>query len=101
MRNRSTAGEKMALTKREQTGLVVKTQSGFFTVQTEIGLVVCQLRGTLKQGSKKTELCVIGDHVTIEIGNDGSGAIKAIAPRERTLSRVEPSNYAGTAHERE
>jgi ribosome biogenesis GTPase len=91
----------MVLSKTEKTGLVVKTQSGFFTVQTDSGLVTCQLRGTLKQASKKTELCVIGDRVTIEINGDGSGAIKAIAPRERVLSRVEPSNYAGTSTERE
>ncbi len=81
----------------EKTGLVVKTQSGFYTVQTEDSLVTCQLRGTLKQSSKKTELCVIGDHVTIEMIEDGTGAIKSIAPRERVLSRVEPSSAAGTA----
>jgi ribosome biogenesis GTPase len=83
------------------TGLVVKTQSGFYTVQTEQGLVTCQLRGTLKQSVKKTELCVIGDHVTLEMIEDGTGAINAIAPRERVLSRVEPSAAAGTAAERE
>ncbi|MCC7451716.1 MAG: ribosome small subunit-dependent GTPase A [Anaerolineae bacterium] len=85
----------------EQTGLVVKTQSGFFTVQTDSGLVTCKLRGTLKQGSKKTELCVIGDRVTVELQADGTGVIKAITPRERVLSRVEPSEYAGTSTERE
>ncbi len=89
------------MTTQEFAGLVVKTQSGFYTVQTESGLVVCQLRGTLKQASKKTELCVIGDRVTIETLSDGTGTIKAIAPRERVLSRVEPSNYAGTSSERE
>lgn len=85
----------------EQHGLVVKTHSGFYTVQTEEGRYVCQLRGRLKEQSKKTELCVIGDHVTIDINADGSGAIKAIEPRERVLSRVEPSQYAGTSTERE
>lgn len=89
------------MTSGEQTGLVVKTQSGFYWVQTPSDLVKCQLRGTLKQASKKTELCVIGDRVTIERLPDGTGAIKAIAPRERVLSRVEPSEYAGTATERE
>ncbi len=87
--------------KVERHGLVVKTQSGFYTVETAEGLVVCQIRGTLKQGGRKTELCVIGDQVTIEVANDNSGIIKAIAPRERVLSRVEPSAYAGTSTERE
>jgi ribosome biogenesis GTPase len=89
------------LSKTDQTGLVVKTQSGFYTVQTDSALVTCQLRGTLKQASKKTELCVIGDRVTVGVLRDGTGVIKAIAPRERVLSRVEPSDYAGTSTERE
>jgi ribosome biogenesis GTPase / thiamine phosphate phosphatase len=92
---------KSDLSSSEFTGLVVKTQSGFYTVQTPDGLITCQLRGTLKQSNKKTELCVIGDHVTADRLEDGTGAIKAIAPRERVLSRVEPSAYAGTAAERE
>lgn len=82
-------------------GLVVKTHSGFYTVQTDTGRVVCQLRGTLKQASKKTELCVIGDRVMIDILDDGRGVIKSVMPRERVLSRVEPSEYAGTSTERE
>ena len=87
-----------------ETGLVVKTQSGFYTVQLDqpdVPLVTCRLRGTLKQVSKKTELCVIGDHVTVELLPDGTGAINSIAPRDRVLSRVEPSDYAGTSTERE
>ena len=89
------------MSKTEETGLVVKTQSGFYTVQTDSALVTCQLRGTLKQATKKTELCVIGDRVTVDVMGDGTGAIKAIAPRGRVLSRVEPSGYAGTSTERE
>ena len=85
----------------EQTGLVVKTHSGFYTVQTADALVTCQLRGTLKQSTKKTELCVIGDHVTLDLAEDGTGSIKTIAPRLRSLSRVEPSSSAGTSAERE
>jgi ribosome biogenesis GTPase len=88
-------------------GLVVKTHSGFYTVQTDAQpaaaprRVVCQLRGTLKQGSKKTELCVIGDRVLIDVSSDGRGSIKRVLPRQRALSRVEPSEYAGKATERE
>jgi ribosome biogenesis GTPase len=82
-------------------GLVVKTQSGFYTVQTAEGHITCQLRGTLKQSRKLTELCVIGDRVSIEILEDGSGVIVSVEPRERVLSRVEPGSSAGTAAERE
>ncbi len=87
--------------KAQQHGLVIKTQSGFYTVQTDSGPIVCQLRGSLKQSFKKTELCVIGDHVSLELLDDGTGAISAIAPRTRSLSRVEPSSFAGTSAERE
>ncbi len=44
---------------------------------------------------------MIGDQVTISVNADGTGAIYAVAPRERVLSRVEPSNFAGTSTERE
>ncbi|HVO44641.1 MAG TPA: ribosome small subunit-dependent GTPase A [Aggregatilineales bacterium] len=89
------------MTQRDLPGLVVKTQSGFYAVQTDAGLIICSLRGTLKQSSKKTELCVIGDRVVIDVLPDGSGAINRIEPRLRVLSRVEPSAYAGTSTERE
>ncbi|MBX3083100.1 MAG: ribosome small subunit-dependent GTPase A [Anaerolineae bacterium] len=95
----------MLLKQPDQTGLVVKTHSGFYTVQTDSHLIICQLRGTLKQANKKTELCVIGDRVTVEAAADSTstlrGTITSILPRERVLSRVEPSAYAGTSTERE
>jgi ribosome biogenesis GTPase / thiamine phosphate phosphatase len=81
--------------------LVVKTHSGFYTVQTTQGRFICQLRGKLKEQSRKTELCVIGDHVQITLNDDGTGAIAQVLPRVRVLSRVEPSQYAGTSTERE
>jgi ribosome biogenesis GTPase len=82
-------------------GLVVKTHSGFYSVQTEAGLFICQLRGKLKEQSRKTELCVIGDRVQIALNEDGTGSITHVEPRRRVLSRVEPSQYAGTSTERE
>ncbi len=82
-------------------GLVIKTHSGFYTVQTERGTAVCQLRGKLKEQSRKLELCVIGDQVTVSLNPDGTGAIEEIGPRLRALSRVEPGGLAGTDAERE
>ena len=82
-------------------GLVIKTHSGFYTVQTERGSIVCQLRGKLKEQALKRELCVIGDQVTLTVNADGTGAITAIEARVRALSRVEPGNMAGTDAERE
>jgi len=87
-------------------GLVIRTQSGFFTVDTPQGPVVCQLRGKLKEQYKDTDLVTIGDRVTLEMldregDNKVSGAIIAIAERERALSRVAPHSAVGTSAERE
>lgn len=82
-------------------GLVIRTQSGFFTVETPNGPVICQLRGRLKEEYKDTDLVAIGDRVTIELQPDNTGAITAVAERERVLSRVAPSSAVGTSAERE
>ena len=42
-------------------GLIVKAQSGFFTVDAGGELVVCQLRGKLKQGRAKGDIAALGD----------------------------------------
>lgn len=79
-------------------GLVIKQQSGFFTVATDQGTYVCQLRGRLKEEATRkirkgemepTDLCAIGDRVTIEAFEDGTGIIDRVHPRERVLSRAD------------
>lgn len=71
-------------------GLIIKAQSGFFTVETGEGLVVCQLRGRLKQGKAKGDIAAIGDRVRITRLPDGSGVIDAVEPRQRALVRLDP-----------
>lgn len=87
------------------TGLVIRTQSGFFTVQTDEGAVVAQLRGRLKEDYKDTDLVALGDHVTIErlpvAADQVEAVIVAVAERGRVLSRVAPSSAVGTSAERE
>jgi ribosome biogenesis GTPase len=56
--------------------LIVKAQSGFFTVETGEGLVVCQLRGRLKQGRANGDIAAVGDRVRITFLPDGSGAMR-------------------------
>ena len=73
-----------------QTGLIVKAQSGFFTVETEQGLIVCQLRGKLKQGRAEGDIAAIGDRVTITVLPDGSGVIEEVLERERAIVRLDP-----------
>lgn len=71
-------------------GLILKAQSGFFTVETTQGLFICRLRGKLKQGRPSGDLAAIGDHVSITVLPDGSGVIEEIAPRQRAIVRLDP-----------
>jgi ribosome biogenesis GTPase len=71
-------------------GLIIQAQSGFFTVATGAGPVVCQLRGKLKQGRAAGDLAALGDHVQLQILPDGSGVIESIEPRVRAIVRLDP-----------
>ncbi len=72
------------------TGLIIKAQSGFFTVRTQEGDYVCQLRGRLKKGPRTGDIAAIGDRVRITPLDDGSGVIEEILPRERAIVRLDP-----------
>jgi ribosome biogenesis GTPase / thiamine phosphate phosphatase len=72
------------------TGLIVKAQSGFFTVDIGQGLVVCQLRGKLKRGRAMGDIAAVGDRVRITLLTDGSGAIEEIEERKRAIVRLDP-----------
>jgi len=72
---------------------VIKSQSGFFTVETDEDVYVCQIRGRMKQERKDTDLVAIGDWVTISVAPDGTGLIESVAERESVLSRARPSPY--------
>lgn len=84
---------------------MIRTQSGFFTVQTAQGVYVAQLRGKLKEDYKETDLVALGDRVTIEPlpieADQVNAVIVEVAPRQRVLSRVAPSSAVGTSAERE
>jgi ribosome biogenesis GTPase len=72
--------------------MVIKAQSGFFTVRAEDGSeVVAQIRGRLKQESRDTDLVAVGDRVTVTMAQDGTAAIEVVAERERALTRLAPS----------
>jgi ribosome biogenesis GTPase len=79
------------LTNEIQTqGLIVKAQSGFFTVETGEGFVICQLRGKLKQGRATGDIAALGDLVQITILTDGSGVIEKVGERKRAIIRLDP-----------
>ena len=71
-------------------GLVIKSQSGFFTVHTSEGDVVCRLRGRLTQTRLDTDPVAVGDSVYIVVASDGTGSIESVEERERSLSRLAP-----------
>jgi ribosome biogenesis GTPase len=72
-------------------GLIIKAQSGFFTVHTgSDGDFVCQVRGRLKQERLDTDLVALGDRVRISLTGDGTGMIEEVAERERSLARLAP-----------
>lgn len=82
-------------------GIIVKAQSGFFTVLTDSGVkVICHLRGRLKQRRQDADLAVIGDRVTLTLQSDGKGMIETVAPRRRVLARRAPTGY-GRSGQRE
>jgi ribosome biogenesis GTPase len=79
-------------------GLIVKAQSGFFTVERSPrrhgdaaqGFIVSQLRGKLKQGKAKGDIAAIGDNVRVRMLPDGSGVIEEVEERKRAIVRLDP-----------
>lgn len=71
-------------------GLIIRAQSGFFTVETGEGAVVCGLRGRIKRGPRTGDLASVGDRVRITRLADGSGVIEEVEPRRRAIVRLDP-----------
>jgi ribosome biogenesis GTPase / thiamine phosphate phosphatase len=71
-------------------GLIIKAQSGFFTVETSQGFVVCQLRGKLKQGKATGDIAALGDKVWVTVLEDKSGVIEEVEDRKQAIVRLDP-----------
>ena len=71
-------------------GLIIKAQSGFFTVETDQGFVVCQLRGKLKRGRATGDIAALGDRVRVRQLTDGAGVIEEVEKRKRAIVRLDP-----------
>ncbi len=72
-------------------GIVVRSQAGFFTVDTDKGQVVAHLRGRLKQGGRTGDLIAVGDEVQVSIQQDDTGMIEEVEERHSKLSRLAPT----------
>jgi ribosome biogenesis GTPase len=72
-------------------GLIVRSQSGFYSVETDMGSFNCHLRGRLKQGKRLGDLVAVGDRVEISQQTGETGMIESVEPRQRMLSRMAPT----------
>lgn len=72
-------------------GLIIRSQSGFYTVETDSGPLVCRLRGRLKKGPRLGDIAAVGDRVLITPLGRGEGVIESIEPRRRMLVRLAPT----------
>ena len=71
-------------------GLVIRTQSGFYTVETATGAFACRLRGRLKKGARRGDVLAVGDWVEFTPLEANTGVIEQIEPRQRLFSRMSP-----------
>jgi len=84
-------GETQAILENDfLSGSIVKAQSGFFTVETAEGLIICELRGKLKRGRALGDLAALGDRVLITVLTDRTGIIEEIEKRKRDIVRLDP-----------
>ena len=74
-------------------GLIVRSQSGFYIVETETGSFNCHLRGRLKQGKRLGDIVAVGDWVEISQQSEGEGMIEAVEPRTHLLCRMAPTPH--------
>jgi ribosome biogenesis GTPase len=71
-------------------GLVTRSQSGFYHVETEKGAYTCRLRGLLKRGQRLGDLVAVGDRVVITPLRKGAGVLERVEERQRMISRLAP-----------
>ncbi len=71
-------------------GRVVRSQSGFFRVETAVGVLECRLRGRLKKVRQAEDIAVIGDEVQVVQTAPGQGVIETVAERRSRFSRRQP-----------
>ncbi|MBN2391590.1 MAG: hypothetical protein JXR84_12770, partial [Anaerolineae bacterium] len=74
-----------------QEGLVIKAQSGFYTLLTDGGeQVVARVRGRLKKERSESSIVAVGDRVQWQTLEDSGTVIESVHERERSLARLKP-----------
>ena len=84
-------------------GIVIKAQSGFFTVKTAESIIICKIPKRLRyqklrqqqlHAEQISDIVAVGDWVMIQLNKDESGVITEVLSRSSVLSRVRPSAEA-------
>ena len=75
-------------------GFVIRSQSGFYTVETAAGRYVCHLRGKMKRGRHVGDMLAVGDWVEFTALSADTGIIERVEPRQRMFSRLAPDPKA-------
>ncbi len=65
----------------------MRSQSGFYTVETQAGRFTCRLRGRIKRGRRQGDLAALGDWVQIEPLGGDEGIVVDVEDRQRALVR--------------
>mgnify|MGYP001603056761 CR=1 FL=1 len=75
-----------------QTGIILRYQSGFYTVQKDDKTeVTCTLRGRLKKGPKTGDIAALGDIVHFIMLPEGTGVIEKVEERKSAFIRLAPT----------
>jgi ribosome biogenesis GTPase len=72
-------------------GIVVRSQAGFFTIDTGDGQVTARLRGRLKKGKRTGDLIAVGDKVRVSIQPDETAMVEEVEERRSKISRLAPT----------
>lgn len=76
-------------------GIVIRSEGGFYTVQTASEQLLCTLVKRLRRGERdSTNPLAVGDHVAVAAGGAGQGSIEEIQPRRNELARTAPGRDA-------
>ena len=87
---------------RETTGLVTRSTGSWYDVRTDSGEDVrARIRGKFRLEAEtidETNPLAVGDRVTLQMQEDETGLVTAIAPRENQLSRRAAGHRARSEH---
>ncbi len=77
-----------------RTGMIIKAQSGFYTVRAEDGTTITtSIRGRLKKERLEATIAAVGDRVLWQPLPEGGYVIEEVETRARALTRLKPLPY--------